>query len=762
MNQFQDDLFDLFINQYEQGNPLQAFQLILTSPEIEYDRLTSTQKIFPYLVNYVDASIFKSPAEAYIANRTLHQLLSSDKRLAVIYGRFLEILQEESLLMAFFMTNTKEEIQNALSAAPSHYQVFIEEKLKLLQFWDSFKHAKPELSVVIERQQKMELLQPWQIFSYSIITPIPELAEKGRTPVIFLEPTAHFDYEPFLANLSGQEALFIFESIQTFMQMLQFPAVKQALIESTHLTYILSLYPASQLDAQGASKIQFQPLQPIMGVKRQVIQETMPLFLNLLQRSLHQSQEELERETPLSNWLYRVSKRILFNIQEQRYGESRCLALNIAQSYDEWFDPHKGLPPVEANLGTPSKDYFGKKISQLESQRQARSFSPHHKVRLAHVVPQIVDRGHAPTRLLKNLICYSDKAWFDILLISSERLTDHPLDYPTALYASESSNQRGMGTLKFLWEHRKINIVINDSEMTYEQSAYHIAQILENQAIDIVIFHGPDEINTLCSAVTNVPMRVLFDHGSLPHYFCFDLAILSTEEAFRKHRQEYRQMGMESCPLEFSIDVREGWLPLPFKKEELGLLSGSFVMTTISNHLDNRLSLEMCQAIGEILQDCPNAYYAPMGQVKHPERFYSIFDEYGVSSRVIFLGSKGNPSQCARSMELYLNEFPFGSGLGMLDAMAAGCPVVSMYDEQGPQQARYGEIYFGTDWVIKSGKKEEYVKLACQLIKDPKLYQAWSEHAKVMYNKRSDVRQYVKTFEKILEKFIDYKEEKEP
>jgi len=178
-------------------------------------------------------------------------------------------------------------------------------------------------------------------------------------------------------------------------------------------------------------------------------------------------------------------------------------------------------------------------------------------------------------------------------------------------------------------------------------------------------------------------------------------------------------------------------------------------MTTISNHLGDRLGNEMCLAIAEILQRVPDAYYVPLGLMndQKKEQFNRFFQEHKVRDRVIFLGGVVNPSQYARSMDLYLNEFPFGSGLGILDAMAAGCPIVSMYDENGPQQGRYGGHYFGIDRTITSGKRSDYAELACQLLNNPEMHGEWSSHAVQQYEKQADVVGYVKKFESILEDY---------
>lgn len=69
----------------------------------------------------------------------------------------------------------------------------------------------------------------------------------------------------------------------------------------------------------------------------------------------------------------------------------------------------------------------------------------------------------------------------------------------------------------------------------------------------------------------------------------------------------------------------------------LGLPEDCLVMTTISNHLANRLSDGMCEAIAMILKKVPNAYYAPIGNVnqKDQERFKEFFKSHGVEMLLV-------------------------------------------------------------------------------------------------------------------------------
>jgi len=747
------DLFSQFIELYEQGQFQKAFRLIITHPDVRYDGLVSKEPLFRKLVNFADACVFKGPLEAYQVMMALQDEFNKDKRVSVLALQFLDALDWE--LATLKATLLKDD--SLLIDIPELYQSFIHQRQTILDQWEKFKIAKPGLRKIIEEQIDITRQQPWHPFTYGHQRVATPHETEDAIPLVFLEPIEGVDWISQLAPYHHQKSLFVFETTQTLLQFFQFPEVVECLSQPEHFVYILNVYPNDQLIKQGWVAHHHAHVSPYFMTQRDLIEEVMPLFQRVLEKCLNQSQDDLKKDTLSSNWLHGISKRLLFRIQSERYGPSRYIPLAIQEGTLHWHDPHKGLPPANADLGPSPSNLLQERISHNQRDRIPRPYSPKGKIHLAHVTGQIVDGGHAPTNLLKRLITLSDENWFELTVVSTEVLVDRPREYPIKTYTSLSSFERGMGTLH-LFDQRCIKILIEDNTRTYEETAKLVMEALSKLNIDIVIFHGPDEVNSLVSSMCDVPIRVLFEHGTPPKYPCFDLAILSSDEVYQSHREEYRRAGMESCVLNYCMDVREGWEKKSYAKEELGLPPDSFVMTTISNHLDSRLSIEMCHAIAQILKRCPKAVYAPIGTAGILTSINSIFSQYGVQDRIHFLGSRDNPSQYARSMELYLNEFPFGSGLGILDAMAAGCPVVSMYDPEGPPQSRYGATYYGIDRVIKSGHVEDYIELACRLIEDPILYKEWSHHAKEQYEKWSNVVAYVKKFEKILEGFIDYRQ----
>jgi glycosyltransferase involved in cell wall biosynthesis len=772
------DVFDQFIDSYEKGFWNQALQAIIPYPTVIYDDLYSKEINFSHFVNYADACVFKGGIEFQQVGFVLQMICEQHKSLKIILNEFLIMLKQEYLLFScyiapidqilqfdippllkHFFLSLKEEgcsqelLKNLLEKLPPLHQSIFKEKIIIKKGWEELLKSKPSLSDLIGEKNWI-YKQPWHAFSYALPLHLIQL-KKGDTPLIFLQPLEEFDYRNFLEPYCCKECILVFETISHFFQLMQFEDIHTFLIEPLVYVYILELYPNEQFLCQGLHWPKAKTLQPIFMLAQPSIEEAIYPLVESMTKCLEQPIEDFKHDTPYANSLYIVCIRIILKIQEHRYGKSRAIALSIEQGFKNWYDPHKGALPTQVDLGPLTKNYLEDLIKEEAKDRQVKAFAPKNTIRLAHIVPQIVDGGHAPTKLLQTLCSFADRNWFDIYILSTERLSNHFLSYPVTSYISSSSQEVGQKTINFM-NALCIPVFIDPQSSTYELAIKTFQAYLQQLQIDIAIFHGPDEINSLIACSTEVPIRILFEHGTLPSYNCFDLLILSTEEAYQQNQLNFYQQKMESCVLPFSIDIRQNWEEYPYSRKSLGLPEDSFVMTTISNHLDNRLTIYMCQAIGEILKRCPQAVYAPMGDCLTEDKWRRVFADYNVNDRVIFLGSCKTPSQYARSMNLYLNEFPFGSGLAILDAMAAGCPVVSMYDEKGPQQARYAATYFGIDYVIRTGNIEDYVNLACQLIQNPDMYKKWSIHAIQQYEKRMNVKQYVKQFELIIEQFIDY------
>lgn len=705
-----NEILKKFFTEAGTASFINLVETLFPLPSTLYDDLAPHTHPTWFVVNYLDACCFQSIPEACHANEVLQILLHNIGGLDQLpIFDFLKLEYEFQTKNIFFSPFETERT---------------ERKQAMAEGWKVFSEKKPEFAALL----KPFLPLPWLPFAYKGLR-LPETPASLN----FIEPCADLETANFQNN-----QLFLFRTPALFFQALQFPKFVEKLVEENQRIYILSMYPQNQFEAQK----KLDAKENLSFADNEGFTPAFSVFLKVIENALNAFASGTDKEA--GDWLYQLGKKALFEDNSQRFGKSRAIAVKSAFNQSRWHDRHKNVP-LNKNLGPPSTDYLGEWIKEGLSKRSPNDLPSSPPYRLVHIVPQMKDNDHAPTRLLKQLCQYADPNQFDISVIVTEAFKEHPFDYPFPPYVASASEAFLSPATREFFQNLKIPILFNNDCMTYWHTVNSLLAALQEKKWDIAVFHGCDEMNNLISASTPTALRFFFEHGSLPVYRCYDAGIFSTE-ASQKKVQDW----LPGKTLEFSLDLQESWPKDPPTKTELGLPEDSFVMTTISNNLENRLGKEMQEAIVEILKKVPNAIYAPMGGVDYPETLLQFFKKEGVDSRVKLLGHRKPASHYARCMQLYLNEFPFGSCIGMLDAMAARCPVVTMYDKDGPPQARYGGDYFGFDRAIHTGKKEDYVNLACRLATDPLFYKEWSDHAKREYEKRSDPKKFVKEFENYL------------
>lgn len=766
MEESESDCVLLFLERVARGEILLALQEMLPSPDATYESLQSSDpKLLEVLCNHSDASRFGIAMDALLQKYLLiHELklrptLPFSEVLLQVLGYEVNLLNFITMGIDDFKKNISklhpflarfvesernqtnlslDEANNLIANTPVLFRNALRKQLTLSRNLKRLKELKPFLIPLLKK-----INHPWYAVNYSANYPLFTLPDEF--PLFFLAP-CNGNLSQLKELLVGRPAFFVFETCASFLQILQDDFAFDILSDKEHGIFIMELYPNEQLKCQPAI-FSSKPIHPIIFPPHRFIEEALQPFLDAFTLCLQQTESELLHDTEAANWLYAISQQLRFRIDEWRFGKNRIVALIERAEHVSWHDPHKQKPSSDKFLGPQPDNIFQKKIESYAAHRKARSFIKQNKIRLAHVTAGLVESGHAPTRLLALLLEHRNRELFDVMVVATERHVFRKSEYPPTGYLSPRSYERAPNLIQ-KWQSDGIRVCVAKPQK-YEKDAAEVSRLLNVHNIDVAVFHGPDSINTICAQITDVPLRVLFEHGTTPTYPGYDIVICSSEQTKEIHQKEFESLGTKPYVLPYAYDVRSRWKATSPSKKELGYPEDSFLMTTISNHLDARLGTEMCKAIAEILQRCPKTYYTPIGRI-NAEKLLAVFAEYGVAQRVILHGNKENPANETRVMQLYLNEFPFGSGLGVLEAMACGCPVVTMCDIHGPPQARYGAVYFGEEHAVTSGKREDYVALACRLIQDPEMYRQWSEHAIRQYEKHADVKAYVAGFEQII------------
>ncbi len=427
-------------------------------------------------------------------------------------------------------------------------------------------------------------------------------------------------------------------------------------------------------------------------------------------------------------------------------GWDSLLSVGLARDSAQWFSANSSMSSEPG----PLNRWIEQMLDQAPRVDIERKIKSGKRLRLIHIVSQLVDTCHSPTQLLRQLIEHRCASAFDVFVMSAERLSPRAGEYPQLERTSLSSLERGKATRAWLIE-REISVDYMSLQTSWAEGlAQWRAQIAKLQP-DILIFHGPDLIHLELARSFDEPLKVMFEHGSLPQFRGFDLVIASTEDSPHLFKQRMKELATKLIALPFCSDRRSQWASTSIGKADLGLAEGAFAAITISNHLTKRLSPQFCQAISSILRKCPKMHYVPIGPVAHSSNLKERF-ERDVQDRIRFYGPSPSPANLARAADLYFNEFPWGGCLGILDALAAGCPVVSMYDDKGSAQARYGGLLMGDDFAVLSNDQKHYVEVACRLYDEPLFYFRASQRAFIRYEGRSNASAYVREFEDIVAK----------
>jgi hypothetical protein len=766
-----------FFLRYSQGDAIGALQCVLNDPAVEFDAIAGGDPQSQAILSYADSLAFSNVQGALHTGAFLARFwkagspaLSFDRSLMEIRGRkevwehFLfraEDPADSPTFRAIRLWTRIESGQMAWEAADNLSQDLqgmtqVDRSLLALQMqfsgiFRSFWKRHPSLYEALGFPDR----------SHAICRRIPDPASRERLhqecrqigaglPVIFMEGF-DLDWREMLEPFRNRPALFLFRDAFTLGHCLSIPAITETLHEPAHGLLVLDRYPNTQLKAQPQIQIRQRPLLPAVLWDQRSYLDRLPLFLRALDQTLMSFSEKGGEESYPANWLYQLGLGSYLAQNAHRLGTSRYPYLQIQKILETWNDPHKGRLPQGAEMGPEMPDLLGRLLAELPPAPARRSPSQKRKLRLAHITAQVVDGSHAPSRLIRTLMRNHCRSTFDLSLLITEGFVLRPNEYPMRLGHSAPSTERGSQTLKAFRE-AGVDVTVADPGIDFRETAQFIAQKISHEEIDVAVFHGPDFIHHAIAALSDVSLKVLFEHGSLPGRSGFDIAVSSAESAESVERLKplFAAMGTELVRNPHVVDARESWERDPYPLSAFGLPEDALVLTTISNHLEHRLSESMCRAIVEILKRCPKAYYAPMGPTRPDSKVLRFFAGTEVSSRVRFLGTTACPSQCARSMHVYLNEYPFGSGIALLDALAAGCPVVSMHDENGPAQAKYAAIYYGMERMVRTLDPADYVNLACSLLNHPEIHREWRDAAIHCYEKHTDVEGYVRRLEEIV------------
>ena len=301
-----------------------------------------------------------------------------------------------------------------------------------------------------------------------------------------------------------------------------------------------------------------------------------------------------------------------------------------------------------------------------------------------------------------------------------------------------------------------IPIYFSPIDLDYLQTAHRLAYLLKKHHVDIAIFHEVDPINHMVARLAEVPCSLVYYHGLLPQAPAFDGILLHRPEEIIWQQKLLDSIECTPLAVPLEVNVTKLWKEKATPRSSFPCPDDALLLTTLTGHLETRISWPMRNAIIKILKQVPNAYYLPMGTPPTTTKSELFPTSQDVLNRIIFLGENQPAAHMLRSMDLYLNDFPVGGGIAVIEAMAASLPIVAMFDKTGLPPSRNVGHFLGREYCIESNAWEDYADDAIALLQDKKARKKRGKHSFSRYLTMNDPARHAERFqESVLHFFHD-------
>jgi len=379
-------------------------------------------------------------------------------------------------------------------------------------------------------------------------------------------------------------------------------------------------------------------------------------------------------------------------------------------------------------------------------ERGRRRCGPNERLRVAHVVCQIIDGGHAPSRSIEATLRHTDRAVFDLLLCVTESLVRHER-HTDQLFVSEPSAVRGAGRLAAFERDFGIPVLRPRTRASFVAAAADLHAQLAEREVDVAFFHGSlaTPVDWLLCAWQAAPWQLDAGFGVPLHCPAVDFQFFEFEDTLEQLACLCREAGVPYGPKPTGADLSHVEQAAPFSRRELRVPAGHILLGTLGNHLEQRLSPAFCAAVAEVLRQRPETSYVVAGPGGFAQQ-RAAFGELcaGAGARVRFVGPTREAGRMTQSFDIYLNPFPDGGGYTLGDAMAASKPVVSI--QMGASTyALAARVWLGAENLVEPATGAAYQERLRALIDGPAARRELGARLHQRYRDRFDIRRCVQT-----------------
>ncbi len=409
--------------------------------------------------------------------------------------------------------------------------------------------------------------------------------------------------------------------------------------------------------------------------------------------------------------------------------------------------------PERAGEIARSYELAGRRTRELAGLSQAVPAALDGRIRVAYVVPNLIDDVNAPSQRIANLIRHHNRDRFDIRVYSSEELCrrSKPLFFIAQLLPPTAA--RAPKILKLMQE-MNTPFYAAPLDGTLVDSAVALARKIVADGTDVAVFQASLACPVICliAGWKVAPAQVNINIGVPMYVEGIDCTTYFMRGNYERELDYWRSRGRKAVHLPGGIDPNPELPPAP-TKASIGIDDRAVIMMTVGAALGTRMSDQFIQTMCEILRNNPQALYLVVGQgefVRQRERFKTA----GLTNRVRFAGTRNDVRSFLRVADIYVNEFPSGGAQSVLEAMSAGLAVVAMrYSNQHLHCC--GAEYVGPAGTIVGADPTGYFNLVSRLIQEPDFR---AEQGRAMRRRVEDVYAFAKTvqnFEKLYEELME-------
>jgi len=178
----------------------------------------------------------------------------------------------------------------------------------------------------------------------------------------------------------------------------------------------------------------------------------------------------------------------------------------------------------------------------------------------------------------------------------------------------------------------------------------------------------------------------------------------------------WNRRGVDSRFILEGMDLDETLAPPP-QRGTYGIPDNACVLATAGNDLDETISEEFCETVINILRSHPQAIYLLIGEGELNTQKRK-FESAGVAKRVGYAGRRKDLPGFLRMTDIYLSEFPCGTGTGALQAMCMERPCVAVRDGNDGAHSQAAQ-FVGNEACVSGDDPNDYIERVSKLIREP-------------------------------------------